>query len=905
MARIESINQGTRRNAGTWPARLSHSRWSYYAVLALAFAAILATAALNYRAIDRELTGVALSRRAAVAQLAAATLSEKFGRLADVAVSLATRVRFRDLVASGKWSEAAEILRDVPRDLPFVERLFLADVEGTLMADTPVLPGVRGVNFSSRDWYRGVRRDWRPYISALYLRAAEPRVNVFAAAVPIKGPAGRVVGILVLQVRAETLFDWVRTIDIGPEGFAYVVDSKGQLAFHPAYPQRREIVDLSSVPAVRKLLDGAQGVETGLDPVGKADSIAGYAPVPGFRWGVVAAQPVRASRGLQARDNQLRRLLIGYGLILALCGSAIFLVSRITVERERGAALRREAAELARLNRSLKMLSECNQALVRAETEPDLLAVICDNIVRHGGYKLAWVGYAVQDGDKPIHPVARAGFDEGYVDQLRLTWSDSERGRGPTGTAIRTGSPVVSNDTMVNPAFATWRDEALKRGFASAVALSLVVESRAVGALTIYAGEPDAFHEAEVELLVELANDLAYGINALRTRAAHAAAVEALRQRETDLKDAQHLAGIGNWTWDLQTDHHAWSEEIYRIYGRDPSLPPAAYPEVQAYFTPDSWARLTAAVETAMAQGASYECDAEVVRADGTRRCIIARGMAARDAGGAVMKLHGTVQDITERKRAEGEIRALNADLERRVRERTEQLEAANKELESFSYSVSHDLRSPLRAIDGFSRILTEDYGGRLDDEGRRLLGVVRDGSRKMGQLIDDLLAFSRLGRKPLSTTAIDMKRLVQEVLGELQASGGRPPCLVLGALPPAHGDATLVKQAWANLLGNAIKFSSKRDEPVIEVSGHENGAEVVYCVKDNGAGFDMQYYNKLFGVFQRLHGTDEFEGTGVGLAIVQRVIGRHSGRVWADGKVNEGAAFYFSLPKGGRDERL
>jgi len=244
-------------------------------------------------------------------------------------------------------------------------------------------------------------------------------------------------------------------------------------------------------------------------------------------------------------------------------------------------------------------------------------------------------------------------------------------------------------------------------------------------------------------------------------------------------------------------------------------------------------------------------------------------------------------------------------ELEIRVRERTSALEAANKELESFSYSVSHDLRAPLRAIDGFSRIVQEDYAAKLDAEGRRLLGVIRDNSRKMGQLIDDLLEYSRLGRKPLSSAEIDMRRLVEEVLGELQASGGSSPRLDVGALPPARGDATLLKRVWTNLLANAVKFSSKRGQPVIEVSGQENGAQCVYCVKDNGAGFDMRYHEKLFKVFQRLHREDEFEGTGVGLAIVQRVISRHGGRVWAEGKVDEGAAFYVSLPKGRPDGQI
>jgi len=259
-----------------------------------------------------------------------------------------------------------------------------------------------------------------------------------------------------------------------------------------------------------------------------------------------------------------------------------------------------------------------------------------------------------------------------------------------------------------------------------------------------------------------------------------------------------------------------------------------------------------------------------------------------------ISALGSQIGQFIERKRAEEEIRTSNA-----------QLEAANKELEAFSYSVSHDLRSPLRAIDGFSRLLTEDYGGKFDDEGRRLLDVIRDSSKKMGQLIDDLLTFSRLGRQSLSAAEIDMKRLVEDVLKGVHMAGDQRSKLVLKALPPARGDATLLKQVWANLLGNAIKFSGKRERPVVEVSGHEDGTESVYCVKDNGAGFDMRYYDKLFGVFQRLHRTEEFAGTGVGLAIVQRVVLRHGGRVWAEGKVGEGAAFYFSLPRGGPDGQI
>jgi signal transduction histidine kinase/DNA-binding response OmpR family regulator len=256
--------------------------------------------------------------------------------------------------------------------------------------------------------------------------------------------------------------------------------------------------------------------------------------------------------------------------------------------------------------------------------------------------------------------------------------------------------------------------------------------------------------------------------------------------------------------------------------------------------------------------------------------------------------------EVEERKRAEGEVRALSADLERRVEERTRELAMANKELESFSYSVSHDLRAPLRAIDGFSRMLEEDQAAGLDDEGKRLIRVIRDSTRKMGLLIDDLLAFSRIGRKSISTARIDSGKLVGEVLEEVEAAAERRARVVVGPLPPAYADAALLRQVWINLLSNAVKFSGNRDDPRVEVSAYDDGADTVYCVKDNGAGFDMRYHDRLFGVFQRLHGDEEFSGTGVGLAIVRRVVTRHGGRVWAEGKVNEGATFYFALPKGG-----
>jgi signal transduction histidine kinase len=253
---------------------------------------------------------------------------------------------------------------------------------------------------------------------------------------------------------------------------------------------------------------------------------------------------------------------------------------------------------------------------------------------------------------------------------------------------------------------------------------------------------------------------------------------------------------------------------------------------------------------------------------------------------------------ITARKEAEEGLRQLNLELEERVRRRTAQLEAANQELEAFSYSVSHDLRAPLRAVDGFTRILEEDHGSRLDEEGRHLAGMIRQQAARMGQLIDDLLTFARVGRVEAQPSDIDMTALARNVFDECVAGAThRQIRLQLGPLLPARGDPRLIRQVLVNLLSNAVKYTGPRPAAEIELGSRVEGNQNVYWVKDNGVGFNQKNAGKLFGIFQRLHSEEEFEGTGVGLALVRRIVGKHGGRVWAEGTPQEGAVFYFTLP--------
>ncbi len=528
-------------NKKNWPAITG--------VFLLILSPVIFLAALTYFRTRQESTNFALSQRQAIAYLAATTLKEKLDRLTDISVSLASRVRFRQLVSERKWDEAVAILASVPKDFPFFDRLFLSGPDGTLWADTPALPNVRGKNFANRDWYRGVSQNWKPYVSEVYKRAAEPRYNVFAVAAPIKAEDGSVRGILVLQLKVDFLLQWTKDIEVGFNGFVVIVDRGGKIAAHPKFASQGELVTYSKIPAVQKSPREDNGALRLSNVFGRKKELVTYQSVPVYGWGAIVEQPV--SDAFAARDENLKRLLTAYALVGLISCALAYLILRF----------------------------------------------------------------------------------------------------------------------------------------------------------------------------------------------------------------------------------------------------------------------------------------------------------------------------ITDRRQAENE--------------------------------------APLRAVDGFSRILLEEHASQLSEEAQGFLSRVRDNAVNMGQLIDDLLAFSRLSRQPLKKQNVVTTDLARQVLDELkQEQNGRRVDASVSDLPQCHGDPKLLKQVFVNLLSNAFKYTRKREVAHIEVGCEKINGETVYFVKDNGAGFNMKYANKLFGVFQRLHRSEEYEGTGVGLAIVQRVVHRHGGRIWAEAVVDKGVSFYFTLGEGNTHDR-
>ncbi len=383
-----------------------------------------------------------------------------------------------------------------------------------------------------------------------------------------------------------------------------------------------------------------------------------------------------------------------------------------------------------------------------------------------------------------------------------------------------------------------------------------------------------------------------------RRKRARPQAAAALTESNERLRLALAAGKMGTWTRELEGEGRVFlSPELEAIIGLDPGEFSGTEPALYELIHPEDRELVRQAFDKAVQIQSDYEVEFRFLPRGRPPGWMLGRGRAYYDATGKPVRLAGVAIDITARKTAELEISRLNAELERRVQERTAQLEATNQELEAFAYSVSHDLRAPLRSIRGFSEVLLENHADQLDAHGQALLRRACESSNRMSRLIDDLLRLSRVGRCELHWQPVNLTALAETVAAELRKSdSGRAVEVVIGPNLRAEGDKHLLSLVLDNLLGNAWKFTRQQTDARIEF-GFTAEPEAAFFVRDNGVGFDMKHAGKLFGVFQRLHSADEFPGTGIGLATVQRIIKRHRGRVWADGVVNQGAVFYFTLP--------
>jgi PAS domain S-box-containing protein len=544
--------------------------------------------------------------------------------------------------------------------------------------------------------------------------------------------------------------------------------------------------------------------------------------------------------------------------------------------------------ELSTLNRTLKALGRSSQAMLHAMSEPEYLNEVCRIVAEDCGYSMVWIGFAEVNEGKTVTPAAFAGFEEGYLQGLNVTWADTERGRGPTGTAIRTGKVCRCRNMLTDPAFAPWREQAIQRGYASSIVFPLVspAQERPLGAITIYSKEPDGFSDPEAELLSELANDLSHGITMLRIRAALDSATETLR-KERNFSNAviQTTGGLivgFDQEGRIQMFNHACEKTTGYTFeearGRrfwDFLLIGEEREQVK-----DVFKGIVDGSVTAEAEFENYW-----VARDGERRFIRWANSVIRDENGGVSLVVGTGIDITERETIEEQLHLKAAELT-----------SANQELEAFAYSVSHDLRNPLHSMMGCIDVF-RDYSPRLDKDFGTALGYVENSIQRMSDIISDLLVLSRVGRQEVRRESVDISALALSYFNELKR--GNPDRNVRFECLPSltlQADAGLARLLIENLVRNAWKFTSRRENAVIEFGVQQKDGGSVLYVRDNGAGFDMAHAQKIFEPFVRLHSDKEFKGTGIGLAIVKRIVNKHGGTVWAEGEKDKGAVFYFRL---------
>jgi PAS domain S-box-containing protein len=554
----------------------------------------------------------------------------------------------------------------------------------------------------------------------------------------------------------------------------------------------------------------------------------------------------------------------------------------LTKQKTAEEALKASEEELKKLNRTLRALKESGAAMLRATSEADYLDQVCKIIVETCGYAMVWVGYREEDDARSVHPVAYSGFEKGYLEALDVTWADAPRGNGPTGRAIRLGTVVACGNMLTDPRFEPWRAEALKRGYASSLALPLLRGDKAFGAITLYSRQPDPFSTEEQRLLTDLANDLAYGIQAIRMRAARAETERQLRLLSTAVESAVNGIAI--------TDRNAqilWVNPAFtRLTGYSPAEAVGRNPRIlkSGRNSPELYRQMW----TTLLNGEPWHGELVNRHKDGSLHDEEMTITPVHADGAQITHFVAIKQDISERRRAQAALEQTATELER-----------SNRDLEQFAYVASHDLQEPLRAVGGYVKLLERRFPKDTDAKAIEYIAGAVDGAARMERLISDLLAFSRVGTNGAAFVSADLNRVVAEALENLQGSIAAAGAKVAAdPMPTLTVDAGQMTRLFQNLVGNAIKFRGERP-PEIHIGSQRQEERWVFSVRDNGIGIDPQYYERIFQIFQRLHTRKHYRGTGIGLAICKKIVERHGGDIWVESRPDQGSTFCFSLPAG------
>lgn len=548
--------------------------------------------------------------------------------------------------------------------------------------------------------------------------------------------------------------------------------------------------------------------------------------------------------------------------------------------------------EFKKLNRALRIINVCNRAVQRSLGEQALLQQVCEAIVHVGKYRLCWTGLARQDAAKTVEPVAQAGSERGYLSQINITWAKDERGRGPTGTAIRTGVASVCQNIMRDARFAPWRADALRRGYASSVALPMVAQDIVLGALMIYSREPDAFGSRETSLLQQAANDLAHGIVTERAEAKRKLVEEQLRRSEAYLTAGQRLSHTGSWAWKVDTQDNAfWSAEHFRIYGFEVATEAVPFREARQRIHPDDRQLFDETLAAAIRNRADFDMTHRLLFPDGLIKYIHTLGHPVLDSSGNLIEYIGTAMDITERKQAEEALRQTQAELARIARVTT---------VGELTTSIAHEVNQPLAAVVTNGNACLRWLAAKppnLDEARRAVERIIRDANRA-SDVIARIRTFLKKG-EPVKRR-INPNRIVREIIPLVEAEASRHNVSVQIKLatnsPLVAGDRVQLQQVLLNLVVNAFDaMSVVKDRPrtlCMRISRIRNEA-VQISVQDSGVGLDAQNKERLFEAFY----TTKPQGLGMGLSISRSIVESHGGRLWAMPNDGPGATFLFTLP--------